>query len=71
MLVSVDTLGHLIIHKQKPMVIVKKVVLVKCSTDGTQEACDEQRVIDIMEINSNWTEMETISAIEDAFSYFN
>ena len=53
---------------------VKKVVLVEHEEvlvpkgRKRQQACDEGRVIDMMEFHSNWTEMENISAIEDTFS---
>ena len=52
-------------YKQKSVVknFVKKVVLVE-----PEEILDEGRVVDMMEFHSDWTEMQTISAIEGAFS---
>ena len=48
---------------------VKKVVLVKPEEVLVPKGRKRQgRVIDVMEFHSNWTEMETISASEDAFS---
>ena len=63
-------------YKQKSVVknFVKKVVLVEPEQifvpkgRKRQQACDEGRVVDMMEFHSNWTEMQTISATEDAFS---
>ena len=64
-------------YKQKAAVknFVKKVVLVDPEETivpkgrKRQQACNEGRVVDMMEFHSDWTEMQIISAIEDAFSY--
>ena len=72
-LVAVGVLGHP--YKQKPSVknFIKKVILVEPEAFvpkgwKRQQACDEGWVVDVMEFHSDWTEMQTISTIEDVFS---